>query len=150
MTKILGVPKRFGTKWLDNSEGIDVQTFQLWFPAVRLKLVEVAGDGIADLNYGQGGVLVPRPFNVKCTVEGTTADQMASRFDGFFGIPPTGYYGTSQLFYFGLHSDTLLYNIPCYLSDVDVNFDAAWWNHEKKLIVNVTAQFTPTDEIATS
>lgn len=143
MTLLL-VPQSYAAVSINGTGAIDCQSFQLPVPKVVSGLIDVAGEGKFDYNYGAGAPLLPAPFRLVMVVYAATAAALQTAFDGFFGIPPTGFYGEVNTFVAKVHGTATTKSAPCELTSFEFTQDVAWYSTTKNKIVGINAIFTPT------
>ena len=137
-------PRSFKGTILDGSSGgLDSQKFQLPFPKVINRTIQVAGGDLFDFNYGQGGKLQPRPFTIVMIASATTPALLQAVVDNFFGMPTVGFYGLVGVFYAKMHDASDLHYCTAELADATVNLDAAWYDSSRWILPNIKALFKP-------
>lgn len=139
------VPYSYHGVSINGASSIDSQKFELPIPRVLSLVIPVAGGDHLDLNYGQGAKLVAIPFKLVMLVTGTTPTNLQSNFDAFFGMPPTGFYGTVGTFIAKKHGSASYMDCEAELLKVSAFGDANWYDDDRIIAVNIAVTFKPLD-----
>ena len=132
----------------DSSTGLDTQAFELPIPIVKSGIIPVAGGDLFDFNYGTGAKLIPRPFTLIMVCYGVDEFAFQSKFNSFFGIPPTGLYGLSKTFTAKIHGSLSYLSCTAELAAYSFTQDVRWYDAYKHIISGMAVTFKPVDHFS--
>ena len=148
MTAIYLVPATFNSvdiRGQNSPSGLDTQAFELPVPLVQSGIIPVAGGSLFDFNYGDGAKLIPKPFTLIMVCYGSSEFTFQTAFNGFFGLPPGGFYGLTKTFTAKIHGSIDYLSCQAELASYSFTQDVRWYDSDKKIISGMSVTFKPVD-----